>query len=250
MGLKVDAVQNPSSATVNLTLGTTGNVTVGANLVVTGTYTQTGSMSAGSFVPTSSTVPTNGVYLPSANTLAFATNSTNAMSISSTGVVTGTVGNVMLISGTSQASTSGTAIDFTGIPSWAKRVTISMTGVSTSGTSGILIQPGISTGPVATGYLGFGIRFTSAAVAGGTNNTTGFIFPFLANTNVLNGSVVLTLIGSNTWAANGLLGYSDSAGGSTGAGSVPLGATLDRVRITTGNGTDTFDAGSINIMYE
>ena len=89
MGLKVDTIQEPTSATVNLTLGTTGNVTVGANLAVTGTttltggVTQTGSSTAASFIPSGSTVPTNGVFLPSANTVAIATNSTNQVSISS-----------------------------------------------------------------------------------------------------------------------------------------------------------------------
>ena len=34
------------------------------------------------------------------------------------------------------------------------------------------------------------------------------------------------------------------------AGRVTLSGALDRVRVTTVNGTDTFDAGSINILYE
>ena len=33
-------------------------------------------------------------------------------------------------------------------------------------------------------------------------------------------------------------------------GELKLAGALDRVRITTVNGTDTFDAGSINILYE
>ena len=33
-------------------------------------------------------------------------------------------------------------------------------------------------------------------------------------------------------------------------GAVSLSGTLDRIRLTTVNGTDTFDAGSVNIMYE
>jgi hypothetical protein len=31
---------------------------------------------------------------------------------------------------------------------------------------------------------------------------------------------------------------------------VSLSGTLDRIRLTTVNGSDTFDAGSINIIYE
>ena len=41
-----------------------------------------------SFIPTFSTVPTNGMYLSAANTLNFATNTTNRFSISSTGAAT------------------------------------------------------------------------------------------------------------------------------------------------------------------
>lgn len=98
MGLKVDTIQNPSSATVNLTLDTSGNVTAGANQTVTGNLTvngttaltgavtQTGSSTAASFVPTGSTVPANGMYLSAANTLNFATASANRASISSAGI--------------------------------------------------------------------------------------------------------------------------------------------------------------------
>ena len=48
MGLKVDTIQNPSSATVNLTLDTSGNATVGNNLTVAGTQTTTGTVIMGS----------------------------------------------------------------------------------------------------------------------------------------------------------------------------------------------------------
>jgi hypothetical protein len=93
------------------------NVTVAGTLAVTGAVSQTSSSTAASFIPTGSSIPTNGLFLPSANTLALATNSTNQVSISSTGIVTGTAGKLMRVQGTSQASTSGTAINFTGIPS-------------------------------------------------------------------------------------------------------------------------------------
>ena len=36
----------------------------------------------------------------------------------------------------------------------------------------------------------------------------------------------------------------------TGGGSVTLSGALDRVVLTTVGGTDTFDAGSVNIIYE
>jgi len=61
------------------------------------------------------------------------------------------------------------------------------------------------------------------------------------------------LVTGTTFVGNGILAYSDSTYGATvanSAGSKTLSAQLDRIRITTVNGTDTFDAGSINIMYE
>ena len=60
----------------------------------------------------------------------------------------------LITSGTAVASTSGTSIDFTGIPSWAKRITVMFNGVSTNGTSQQLIQ--IGSGSVnATGYSSY-----------------------------------------------------------------------------------------------
>jgi hypothetical protein len=47
----------------------------------------TDALSAGGFIPTSSTVPANGIYLPAANSVAVATNGTGRLFISSTGLV-------------------------------------------------------------------------------------------------------------------------------------------------------------------
>jgi hypothetical protein len=153
------------------------------------------------------------------------------------------------IAGTAVASTSGTSIDFTSIPSWVKRVTVMFNGVSTNSTSNYQIQ--IGSGSVTTsGYLTTS-TYASSAVATATF-TTGF---GLANpsgaSTVFQGSVILTLLGSNTWVAMGVIGESDVARTWIVGGSSPaLSGALDRVRITTVNGTDTFDAGSINILYE
>lgn len=157
---------------------------------------------------------------------------------------TGTV--ELITRATAVASTSGTSIDFTGIPSWAKRITVMFDGVSTSGTSNILLQIGDSGGIENTGYAGG--SFNSGAVA---NSTIGFD---LTCQNVAtaswNGSVTLTLLSGNLWTESGVI--SSISGGYIGAsgGSKTLSDVLDRIRITTVNGTDTFDAGSINIMYE
>lgn len=153
---------------------------------------------------------------------------------------------------TAKASTSGTFVDFTGIPSWVKRVTVMFNGVSTSGTSSPLIQVG-SGSVLTSGYQSGGRDTTATAAGGGFNFTSGFGIPSIAAVNVLYGHNVLTLLSSNTWVNSYSMyllagtSYYALVGGGVSPG---LSGTLDRVRITTVNGTDTFDAGSINILYE
>jgi hypothetical protein len=153
-----------------------------------------------------------------------------------------------LVSGTSQASTSGTSIDFTGIPSWVKRITVMFDGVSLSGTDSFLIQIGDSGGLETTGYNGGGARFTVSTL-GGAAFTTGFGFNNASAATLYSGSVVLSNVTGNTWAASGTLGGSSADFASILGGSKTLSATLDRVSVTR-TGTNTFDAGSINILYE
>jgi hypothetical protein len=156
-----------------------------------------------------------------------------------------------LTSGTAVASTSGTSIDFTSIPSWVKRITVNLSGVSTNGTAVVIVQLGTSGGVVTSGYLGYGVNLTSGVTVGGSLQTTGFA-PSRNDsaTDTRHGSIVISSMNSNLWAAFGVIALSDAPSGGIGAGSISLGGTLDRVRITTVGGTNTFDAGSINILYE
>ena len=157
-----------------------------------------------------------------------------------------------LQSATAQASTSGTSINFTGIPSWAKRVTVMFNGVSTNGSSDLLVRLGTSGGVVSTGYLGAS-TLTSTGVST-TNYTTGFgINQASAGSGYLgNGVMTICLLSSssNTWAQNGNFSQPDFARACYTSGSVALSGVVTTVTITTVNGTDTFDAGSINILYE
>ena len=155
-----------------------------------------------------------------------------------------------LTSGTAIASTSGTAIDFTGIPSWAKRITVMFNNVSTNGTSPVQIQLGDSGGIETTGY-------TNAASWGGSGNTsystTGLSVlasGVMSAGSSYSGVAIIALLGSNTWCETGTMAPGSSLAASYSAGSKALSDTLTQVRITTINGTDTFDAGSINILYE
>ena len=152
-------------------------------------------------------------------------------------------------SDTAKASTSGTTVDFTGIPSWVKRVTVMFDGVSLSGTSQFLIQLGDSGGIETTGYSGGGLR-TGASSLAGTNSTAGFYFANVTAAALFSGSITITNVTGNTWVAMGLLGANTVEVVAATAGGKTLSATLDRIRITTVNGTDTFDAGTINILYE
>jgi hypothetical protein len=156
---------------------------------------------------------------------------------------------VTLVSGTA-VSASGTSVDFTSIPSWAKRITVMFDGVSTNGTSNILMQIGDSDGVENTGYLSQANTFNASP--SGTNSTVGFLLVnVLVAASLQNGVIPLCNISGNTWVCSGSIAASvASSGVSVFGGSKTLSGTLDRVRITTVNGTDSFDAGTINILYE
>lgn len=167
-----------------------------------------------------------------------------------TGTFVATGVNSSLVSGTSQASTSGTSIDFTGIPSWVKRVTIILNEVSLSGTANLLFQLGDSGGVETTGYLtATSLTFNASGITG-TTSTAGFIVFLAVATREASGRIVVENLSGNAWVGSGVFSIYDLSGTVQVAGSKTLSATLDRVRITTTNGTDTFDAGSINILYE
>lgn len=152
-----------------------------------------------------------------------------------------------LTSDTAKASTSGTTVDFTGIPSWAKRITVIFDSVSTNGSSNVLVQLGDSGGIETTGYLG-----ASSGGPGSSNYTTGFGINENTSSSAFSGNLTISLINSstNTWIASGVFARNSVATMILTSGTKSTSATLDRVRITTVNGTDAFDAGSINIMYE
>lgn len=194
-----------------------------------------------------------------------ATVGSNAVRITSSGITTGTstpqgVGTVN-VGGIYRAdveifpsvkptsvSASGTSVDFTSIPSWVKQITVSLSGISTNGTSVIIVQLGDSGGVEPTNYLGSVVAPGTATV----NLTSGFA---ISNDNAAaalwHGSMIITNIdGSNGWAAISNFGKSDSAAFRSMAGTKTLSAALDRIRLTTAGGADTFDAGSINILYE
>jgi hypothetical protein len=190
---------------------------------------------------------TTGVSTPG---VANSGNETITGTLAVTGAITGSGLSTTLyplVSGTAVASTSGTSIDFTSIPSWVKRITVMFAAVSTNGVNPIQVQLGDSGGIETTSYLG------SAWNANTSNglDTTGFrLFADTSTTQFWSGSAVLSYMGSNTWVIQGSFGRSDGATTSACGGSKALSDTLTQIRITTLGGTDTFDAGTINILYE
>ena len=208
------------TGTLPVSNGGTGSTTLTANSVILGNGTS--ALSGNLVAPTT------------AGNVLFTTNGT---SWSSTDKIT---------SATAQNTTSGTTKDFTNIPSWVKRITIMINGVSTNGTSFYQIQLGDAGGIETTSYLG-GILTNTTFTA----YNSGFIF----NNNVDSsydyyGAITLTKCNGNTWIATTACNSNALYGNGAGSGAKTLSDTLDRVRITTANGTDTFDAGSINILYE
>ncbi len=156
-----------------------------------------------------------------------------------------------LTMGVSQATTSGVSFDFTGIPSWAKKITVMLSGVSTNGTSSLVIRLGVSGGIESTGYLSQLVFASPGAPSVGAPETTGILVGIGASAaNIFHGISTIANLSGNQWVAGASIGTSLSTNVGAGFGNKTLAGTLDRIRLTTVNGTDTFDAGSVNIIIE
>lgn len=142
---------------------------------------------------------------------------------------------------------SGTAVDFTSLPSWITWIDIDFAGVSLTGTDTILVQLGDGGGVETTGYVSTSNRLDQAGGSAGVNNTTGFAINTFAAANSVNGHVRLTNLTGNEWVSSHSCSLSTTVicGG---AGDKTLTAKLDRIRITR-SGTDTFDTGTFAIHY-
>lgn len=186
-----------------------------------------------------------GLYRVGADTLGIAAGGVKVGEFGSNGI-TGVVRTATAV------TASGTAVDFTSIPSWVKRVTVMLSAVSLSGTALVRFRLGDST--IATsGYSGVG-SYVAAAGAASVAQTAGFDIYTSgtpSSSAAYSGSITFVNVSGNTWVASGVFA---AAAGNLGtfpvAGTITLTTALTQVRITTSNGTDTFDAGTINILYE
>ncbi len=151
---------------------------------------------------------------------------------------------------TAKATTSGTSIDFTGIPTWAKKITVMFNGVSTTGTSATIIQLG-SGSITTTGYVGSATTFIAGTGFNSASYTSGIATAGSTTTaaDARTGQMILTNVSGNIWVGSVPL-TSTATTTNIGAGSITLSGTLDRLRLITAGGTDTFDAGSVNILIE
>lgn len=146
---------------------------------------------------------------------------------------------------------SGTAIDFTNIPSWVKRITIMLDGISTNNLPNFLIQLGDSGGIENNGYTSSASTvYSSVATLTSTIgfNLIGYLNAYTSATSC-SGLITIDKLDQNIWCCS----HSTAGSGAAtnyGGGRKQLSTTLDRIRITTVNGTDTFDSGQINIIYE
>lgn len=149
---------------------------------------------------------------------------------------------------TTIAVTSGSAIDVTGIPAGAQRVTIHMDQIGTNGTSAKVIQIG-SGSFLTSGYKSGGAYAGSGNIAGGSSVTNGFHIQSTNAVDRLCGDIKLSRLPGFVYEQSHILSTNIS-GVCTGGGTVVSNGSIDRVRLTTQNGTDSFVAGWLTISWE
>lgn len=155
--------------------------------------------------------------------------------------------------GTVWTYTSGapSSVDFTGIPSWVKRITVMLAGVSLSGSDQLVLRLGYGGTPtyISSGYATGNSTFNASSIGATANPTGGFYITSSGATQLNSGVFTLALVAGNIWAISGSSFASNATRGVISAGSVDVTATLTSIRFV-GETSNTFDAGSINILYE
>ena len=146
------------------------------------------------------------------------------------------------------SASGNTSVDFTSMPSWINTITLMFRNISTVSNENILVQLGTSSGFTTSGYVSTSIDFDGAGGVA-TNSTAGLIVKLNPGSNIVNGTMIIAYTGSNAWVNNHTLSNNTNIM-TVGGGTIALGGTLDRVRITTVSGTDPFDAGTLNISYQ
>ena len=250
-----------TSTAANITSGTVQTLTASTATITGGTYSGAINSTLGTIATLNSTTGTVATLNSTTGTVATLNSTTGTITNLSTTLAgdftisqgTGTIGAAKvtptnlsqpLTSGV-QVATGGTAVEFTSIPSWVKKLTVMLSGVSTNGTSPLQLQLG-STTYSTSGYN----SFAWSANTFNSSSTSGLILQGTnADGSITSGNLTVCTLGSNTWVSSHSLGATLS-NNSTGGGAITLGGSLDRLRLTTVGGTQTFDAGTINIIYQ
>jgi len=147
------------------------------------------------------------------------------------------------------SASGSTSVDFTSMPSWINIITVTFRNISTNGTSFMLVQLGTSSGVTTSGYVSTSNDLDGGGGSSSSDSTSGLIMRLQAASNIINGTMTIAYTGSNAWVANHTCASTTTIV-FMGGGTIALGGTLDRVRITTVNGTDAFDAGTLNVLYQ
>jgi hypothetical protein len=146
------------------------------------------------------------------------------------------------------SASGNTSVDFTSMPSWINTITVMFRNISTVSNDNILVQLGTSSGFTTSGYVSTSIDFDGGGGVA-ANSTAGLLVKLNPGSNIVNGTMIIAYTGSNAWVNNHTMSNNTNIM-TVGGGTIALGGTLDRVRITTVSGTDPFDAGTLNISYQ
>ena len=160
----------------------------------------------------------------------------------------GITGGATLTSGTAVASTSGTSIDFTSIPSWVKRITVLFNNVGTASINYLQVQLG--SGSIQTsGYSGSVSTLATGISITATPSSAFYVVNKSATGDTYSGAIVFTLQSSNNWVMTSAIYGTNLLRNNVAGGSISLSGALSTLSITDSSGA-SFNAGSINVLYE
>jgi len=244
------AITGGTSISSGTTLASGTTLTAGSSLSVTTSASIGTTLSVDTIAEKTSSAGVTVNNTLKADTISGKTSSTS-MTLAGISISSSIIDNAArpISAGTAQNTTSGTVINFTGIPSWVRRVVLMIQGVSLSGTGQVGVRLGTSSGFVSSGYTGGTSSIGASTVITGSIST-GFEMTntFASASNAFSGAYTISLLGSNIWVCTGAVGV--SSGNIIINGHLSLGGTLTQVQLYSQNGSDTFDAGSANILYE
>jgi hypothetical protein len=230
------------ATTITAGNATNGAIIVGDNAGILELKTGTGSGTTGLTINASQNATFAGTVASGAITATGSITATGA--IQASGVTTNLY---PLVLDTVKTAT-GSSVEFTGIPSWAKRITVIFYDLSTTSTNAPRVQLGTVSSYETSGYAAGATAVSGGPVWSGGTNLDGFLLSGQVAVNTeLSGTLVLINPTGNVWVAS-LAGNNPAGFAVVGGGRKTLGGALTRLQLIPSLGT--FDLGSINIMWE